>query len=612
MQLAKQVIKKALPEIILFIVIAVLGLMYIRYIWIKFDKEQSENVLLIGKSVEATLSLSDLKELSATPDDISKPQYLRLKETLKAIIRVNTKARFAYIYTEKNGKIYFLADSEPEDSKDYSPPGQEYTEAKPEDIQPFRDGKELVTTPLPDRWGTWVSVLIPIKDEVTGKPIAVLGMDFNAKLWHNRLLFEILESSILVVSLLLVFLFAVNIKFKNYTLKREITERKHAEAAVIEALFRAESGNRLKTAFMNNISHEIRTPLNGILGFTGLIMQSDITGEEKKQYFSLIEASSKRLINTVTSYMDISLIASGTMDVKKHPFELNKILHHLYDQYEPLCTVKNLILCMNISDNAQELILFSDPELVQKVISGLLDNAVKFTTKGEISFGYLVKPGFVELFVKDTGSGIRKEAQTRIFEDFVQEESLLTRGHEGSGLGLSIAKGVVGLLGGEIRLESEKGAGSTFFFEIPYDGIVPEPISVEPKGNKVFIENNPVVLIAEDDESNLFYLERILTKRGVVVFTSVDGKEAVEQCHSHPEISLVLMDLKMPVMDGFEATRSIRFFRKELPIIAITAFSMSGDKKKALEAGCNEYLAKPVSKIELFEILSKHGIQINA
>jgi signal transduction histidine kinase len=612
MQIAKQVIRKALPEIILFLVIAVLGLVYIRYVWIKFEKEQSENVLQIGNSVASTISATDLKELSANPGDIYKSQYLRLKEILKSIIRVNSKARFAYIYTEKNGKIYFMVDSEPEGSLDYSPPGQEYTEAKPEDLQPFIDGKAMVTSPLPDRWGTWVSVLIPIRDEATGKPIAVFGLDFNAKHWHDRLIFEVVESTIILSLLLLTFLFAVSIKFKNNALKKEITERKRAEKAVIEALSIAESGNRLKTAFMNNISHEIRTPLNGILGFTGLILQPDITEEEKKQYYSLIEASSKRLIQTVTSYMDISLIATGTMEVKKNLFDLHKVLQNLYDQYESLCQVKNIFLTLKMPDKVQKMMLLSDAELFQKVLSCLLDNAVKFTAKGSVSFGYVVKPGLIEFFVSDTGLGISKEAQTRIFEDFVQEESLLTRGHEGSGLGLSIAEGVASLLGGKIRLESEKGSGSVFFFDIPYEGTVTEQPSAEVEEKMDLWHSSPVVLIAEDDESNLFYLERILIKRGVNVFTAVNGREAVDQCHAHPEISLVLMDLKMPVMDGFEATRAIRLFRPELPVIAITAFSMSGDKKKALEAGCNEYLAKPVSKIELFEILSKHGIPINA
>lgn len=230
-----QIIRKAIPEIFLFLVITVLGAVYIRYADKKIDREQNENLLLIGRSIEATLPKEDLKFLEAKPDDIHKPQYQVLKNILKEIIRVNSNARFAYLYTELNGKIFFIADSEPEDSKDYSPPGQEYTEAKSEDKQPFRDGKELVTGTLTDRWGTWISVLIPVKDAATGKTMAVFGMDFNARSWHRSLLFEALESSLLIVLFMVVLFISVRIKVKNSSLKREITERKQAEEALLES-----------------------------------------------------------------------------------------------------------------------------------------------------------------------------------------------------------------------------------------------------------------------------------------------------------------------------------------------------------------------------------------
>ncbi|MEI7501242.1 MAG: PAS domain S-box protein [Bacteroidota bacterium] len=235
MRKQNQINRKAIPEIFLFLVIAVLGVLYVCYTWMGIENEQSENVLQIARSIETTLPKEDLKALEAKAGDIDKPQYQVIKNTLKAIIRVNPKARFAYIYTERNGKIYFFADSEAEDSKDYSPPGQEYTEAKPQDKQPFRDGKELITTFLTDRWGTWRSTLIPIKDEASGQTIAVFGMDFNAKSWDNILLFELLESSVITVLFLLAFLFLLRIKTKNKSLKKEITERKHAEEFLLKS-----------------------------------------------------------------------------------------------------------------------------------------------------------------------------------------------------------------------------------------------------------------------------------------------------------------------------------------------------------------------------------------
>ncbi len=227
--------RKVILKLFLFLLIAVFSAVYIRYTWIKTDHEQSDNILQLGKSIEASLPKENLKMLQARPGDIDKPEYQIIKKILKEVIHANPKAKFAYIYTEKGGKIYFIADSEPVYSKDYSPPGQEYTEAKTEDKQPFRDGKALITSHVTDRWGTWVSALIPIKDEATGKTIAVFGLDFNAKTWDNFILFEVIESSVLIVLLLLTFFFLLQIREKNRSLKNEITERTHAKEDLEES-----------------------------------------------------------------------------------------------------------------------------------------------------------------------------------------------------------------------------------------------------------------------------------------------------------------------------------------------------------------------------------------
>jgi signal transduction histidine kinase len=227
--------KMTIPKI-LFLLIVVLGIFFIRYTWHKIEREQSEKVLQIARSIEATFSDDNIKGLEVNLSDTAKPQYKHIKNVLKEVIRVNPNARFAYIFTKKNDKkIYFIADSEPESEPDYSPPGQEYTEAKTEDKQPFLDGKELVTSPLSDRWGTWVSVYIPIKDKLTNKTIAVFGLDFNAKSWNQALLFEIMESSILVLLLLFVLFISIRIIDKNQSLENEITERKQVEIALLES-----------------------------------------------------------------------------------------------------------------------------------------------------------------------------------------------------------------------------------------------------------------------------------------------------------------------------------------------------------------------------------------
>ncbi|TSA25291.1 MAG: response regulator, partial [Bacteroidetes bacterium] len=388
----------------------------------------------------------------------------------------------------------------------------------------------------------------------------------------------------------------------------EITERKLAEVELLRTLERADAGNRLKTAFMNNITHGIRTPLNGILDFSSLITQPDITDEEKVEFCAHIKKSSNRLLGTISNYMDISLIASGTMEVNRKSMDLHPMLHHLRDQFQPLCAGKSLELHLKIPGKTEPITLLSDEELLLKVLSHLLDNAFKFTAKGEITFGYVNKPWVLEFFVKDTGSGIRKEAQTRIFESFAQEELLNTRGHEGSGLGLSIAQKLIQLLGGKMRVESEKGIGSTFFFTLPWEETETGIITKTEGKQKALSVENQVILIAEDEESNLLFLQTILRKTAITVLLAGNGKEAVDVCREHPEVSLVLMDLRMPVMDGLEATREIKTFRKNLPIIAITAYAMSGDEKKALDAGCDDYLSKPVSREELMEKIKQFGV----
>lgn len=371
---------------------------------------------------------------------------------------------------------------------------------------------------------------------------------------------------------------------------------------------KAEASDRLKTAFMQNISHEVRTPLNGILGFGAFLTEPDLTDAEKKQYLSLLKTSSERLVNTITDYMDISLIVSGSIEVNCKAVIINKALIYLKDNFQSLCEIKKLDFSLSIPVDTEGFSIQTDPELFRKIIYHLLDNAVKFTQKGGITLGYSVHPENIEFFIKDTGIGIEKDAQERIFESFMQENIANTRGHEGSGLGLSIIKGLTKLLGGEIHLESVKGEGTTVLFTLPNKPGIPENAGNSKPVKKFAQYKLPAILIAEDEFTHRLYLESFLKKHASAIFQAKNGKEAVDLCRAHPEISLVLMDIKMPLMNGFEATREIRLFRKDIPIIAITAHAMTGDEKKAFDAGCDGFIAKPVSSEELLEELRKYGI----
>ena len=390
-------------------------------------------------------------------------------------------------------------------------------------------------------------------------------------------------------------------------IKSDISERKKAEKELMAAKEKAETNDRLKTAFINNISHEVRTPLNAILGFSQLITREDLSPEEKENFYSMIRSASERLINTITDYIDISLITSGTIPVSCTSFDPKELLSQLKNEFEPSCIHKNLDLTVK-TKNTPAAPLFSDRDLLYKSLAHLLDNAVKFTHLGSVEIGFDSSEDCCEFFVKDTGIGIAEEALQGIFDNFFQVETSNTRGYEGSGLGLSIARGLTRTMGGDIRVESQVGQGTTFFLDLPLTPGSSRLSAPEEKKEILKSDMCQTILIAEDDDSNLFYIQTLLRKTRLVIFKAKNGKEAVDLCLTHPEISLVLMDMKMPVMDGQEATRLIKMQRPDVVIIAVTAFGMSGDEQRFLDAGCDDYLPKPIKKEEFFSKLSAHGI----
>ena len=387
---------------------------------------------------------------------------------------------------------------------------------------------------------------------------------------------------------------------------RDISLRKKAEDALIEAKEKAEASDRLKTAFMNNISHEIRTPLNGILGFGQMMAYSHLTEKERLEYLSILQQSTDRLIHTITDYMDISLIASDNLQLNLAEFDLNDFMASVFNHMQSACLTKNLDLQLNLPENGLKLSFFSDKEMLQKVIHHLMNNAIKFTHQGSISCGYRCLGDTIEFFVKDTGVGIAKDALERIFEAFGQEETGTSRSHEGSGLGLSISRGIIRKLGGEISIQTEKGKGTEVICSLPFRGRELKPAVTQTDAGSITIPENPLILVAEDDESNYLYIEVVLKKSGYRFLHVEDGKSAVDLCRKQPEIDLVLMDVKMPVMDGLEATRQIKAFRKDLPVVAITAYALSGDEHRIRQAGCDDYIAKPVRQEVLSSVISKN------
>jgi len=388
----------------------------------------------------------------------------------------------------------------------------------------------------------------------------------------------------------------------------DITERKKMLEELIIAKEKAEENDKLKTAFINNISHEIRTPLNGILGFGRFLVESELTPNVWMNYYNILEKSSKRLINTISDYMDMARIVSGTMEVHKNDFPVHAFIRRIIDNSKYLSTEKKIVIEVIVPIEPVNLMLNSDSEIVGKILHILLDNALKFSKEGSISCGYRIIPGFLEFFVHDTGIGIAQDKLEIIFDLFSQEDNSNTRGYEGSGLGLTIARGLVKLLGGSLKVTSEKGQGSEFSFTIPYNETARPEKTHDDITTKNADSGKPLVLIAEDEETNYLYMEVIMKMLECNYVHANNGAEAVEICKQNNKISLVLMDIKMPVMNGLEATKLIHEFRPGLPIIATTAYAQTGDENRFIEAGCNGYLPKPVKKDNLMSVLETYDI----
>lgn len=386
----------------------------------------------------------------------------------------------------------------------------------------------------------------------------------------------------------------------------DITEVKRTNAALLVAKERAEQSNRLKTAFINNISHEIRTPLNGIIGFGQLLNDSSLSVEERQSYYDMLKNSSDRLIQAIEDNLDIAQISSGTLAVNNTSFPLKPLLNEVIElAIGQTGRSAETEIVGDIPSTVNNLSILTDRELLRKALEHLVSNAVKFTEKGTITIGVNLGEHSLEFYVSDTGIGIAPEKMEDMFRPYIQEVTDMTRGYEGSGLGLAIVKGIAGLLDGDVIAESEKGVGTTFYFTIPRRELSVKRDSASFTHKEILIPDIPLILIAEDDESSYLFQSVVVKRGGYNVLRATNGVEAVEFCKNNPQIQLVLMDIKMPLLNGIEATEQIRVFRKDLPIIAVTAYAQSDDEFRILQSGCNDYLTKPIKSETLLEKIGK-------
>jgi PAS domain S-box-containing protein len=388
----------------------------------------------------------------------------------------------------------------------------------------------------------------------------------------------------------------------------DISTIKQYEIELLKAKDQAEESDRLKTAFLHNISHEVRTPMNAIVGFSDLIIDPDLTPEIRNEFIQTIVRSSNQLLSIITQIVSMATIEAGQEKIYEKEISLNSLFNMVLDQFRSEAVRKNISLKYNTALPENEDKIKTDETKLIQIISNLLGNALKFTKKGSIEFGYVVKDKYLEFYFKDTGIGIPKDLHENIFERFRQVETTLAREYEGSGLGLSISKAYVELLGGKIWLTSRLGEGSVFYFTIPYNKVSLNTIPEKGVAGKYKSELKKTItlLVAEDENNNFKLLSQYLSNANIVVINAANGSEAVEICKKNKQINLVLMDLKMPVMDGFEATKRIKEFWPDLPVIAQTAYVRDIDKTKAIACGCSDFISKPFKKEELLTMIREH------
>lgn len=394
-----------------------------------------------------------------------------------------------------------------------------------------------------------------------------------------------------------------------------IEDRKKAEeqaARYMEKLCtaknEAEESDRLKTTFLSNMSHEIRTPMNAIIGFSSIVADTGLSPESRINFVEKISSSCYALLMLVENILDIAKLEAGKLRLQKDKCVLNMLLEDIYAGcVKGIGTMKSNTISFQLhkGNEEEDFTIYTDKIRLQQILSNLLDNAFKYTEEGSINFGYTLLDKSIQFFIKDTGIGLEREQEEYIFKRFRKAENIRTKLYDGAGLGLAICNKLISLFGGKIWLETKPGTGTTFFFTIPLK-IAEKPVEkpeVTVSAPKIFSLKDMQILVAEDNLINYKLLEAILTKTGANLVWAKDGVEAVKLCKTDREFDLVLMDIRMPNMDGIQATKEIRRFKKDLPVIAVTASDVREVNELAGNREFTGYISKPVNPSKLLEMM---------
>ena len=559
------------------------------------NKEQVQKVIYnISKAVSTTDNLDELIRL--------------IQKQLGTLI--DTTNFYIALYNEKTDTLSLPFMSDEKDEFESFPAGKTLTyyviKTKKSFLATKKEYKILEQTGEIDSYGTdseiWLGVPLKIEGVVTGVLAVQSYTDENA---YNESDVEMLEFVSDQTSILI--------------------DRKKTMEGLKAALEKAKESDRLKSAFLSTMSHELRTPLNAIIGFSEII-DEDSQVDEILDFCKTINNSGTHLLGLVEDIFDISLLESGEVKIQKREFMINEFLEHIQNTIETKQKKEDKQdIEIRFKYLNKDLQIYSDKSKLKQILINLLKNALKFTTKGYIEFGYskevINNEPIIKFYVKDTGIGINKDKQDIIFDIFRQGDDSQTRKYEGAGIGLSVAYQLTELLGGKMWVESDpdtpdihedqdqdrEGKGTTFHFTLPYTkNIVTITNKSNSSTNKSIGYPNKTVLVAEDVESNYLYIEALLKRLKIEILWAKTGNEAISICKENPNIDMVLMDILLPEINGYESTKQIKKFRPELPIIAQTAFAMYGDSEKAFEAGCDDYLAKPIKKQQITDLIGKY------